>query len=65
MRLDMPVQYIKGVGPERAKEFAKLGIHTVEDLLNHFPFRWEFFKEPLKIAEIRQTLESLQQEQDL
>lgn len=35
------IQYVKGVGPARAKLFNKLGIHTVEDLLNHIPFRYE------------------------
>lgn len=35
------IQYVKGVGPVRAKLFNKLGIHTVEDLLNHIPFRYE------------------------
>jgi ATP-dependent DNA helicase RecG len=31
------VQYLKGVGPARADLLAKLGIHTVNDLLFHFP----------------------------
>jgi len=35
------LQYIKGVGPYRAKQFENLGIITVEDLLRHFPRRYE------------------------
>lgn len=35
------IQYIKGVGPSRAKQFSKLGIYTVEDLLRHYPRRYE------------------------
>jgi ATP-dependent DNA helicase RecG len=31
------VKYIKGVGEHRARLLAKLGIHTVEDLLEFFP----------------------------
>ncbi len=39
--LSSPVQFIKGVGPKKAELFAKLGVHTVEDLLYHFPTRYE------------------------
>lgn len=35
--LDDPVQYLKGVGPARAADFARLGIHTVRQLLFTFP----------------------------
>lgn len=37
----MPLQYLKGVGPERAKQLEKLGIHAVEDLLHYYPRRYE------------------------
>src|SRR5215813_1140519 len=40
-RLQFPVQMIKGVGPQRAELLAKRGIHTLEDLLSHLPFRYE------------------------
>ncbi|MBU2572726.1 MAG: ATP-dependent DNA helicase RecG [Elusimicrobia bacterium] len=35
------IQYLKGVGPGRAELFARLGIHTVDDLLFYFPKKWE------------------------
>lgn len=35
--LSKPVQYIKGVGPQRAKQLERLGIYTVWDILYHFP----------------------------
>jgi ATP-dependent DNA helicase RecG len=35
------IQYIKGVGPAKAKLLANLGITTVEDLLYLFPARYE------------------------
>ncbi|MGE0480237.1 MAG: ATP-dependent DNA helicase RecG [Phycisphaerae bacterium] len=35
------VQYLKGVGPKRAEFFADVGVRTVADLLNYFPFRHE------------------------
>jgi len=54
-RLDvsMPVQYLKGVGPARAKTFAQLGVETVGDLLEYFPRDWNFLPESIKIAQIR------------
>lgn len=39
--LDTEVQYLKGVGPRLALLFAKLRVHTVRDLLWHFPRRYE------------------------
>ena len=35
------LQYLKGVGPRRAADFAHAGLHTVEDLLCRFPIRYE------------------------
>ncbi|MFH0913558.1 MAG: ATP-dependent DNA helicase RecG [Candidatus Omnitrophota bacterium] len=37
----VPIQYLKGIGPKRAKDFSKLGIDTIEDLFYHFPRRYE------------------------
>lgn len=38
--LSNPIEYLKGVGPQRADLLKKeLGIFTFGDLLNHFPFR--------------------------
>jgi ATP-dependent DNA helicase RecG len=39
--LDGPVQFIRGVGPERAAALAKAGVTSVEDLLYYLPFRYE------------------------
>jgi ATP-dependent DNA helicase RecG len=39
--LQIPLQYVKGVGPRRAVDLAKAGLHTVEDLLCRFPRRYE------------------------
>ncbi|WP_420448568.1 ATP-dependent DNA helicase RecG [Candidatus Palauibacter sp.] len=35
------VQYLKGVGPRRAERFAKIDVHTGQDLLYHLPYRYE------------------------
>ena len=34
---DSPAQFLKGVGPVRARALARLGIETVGDLLRHYP----------------------------
>jgi len=39
--LDTDVQFVRGVGPMRAKALAALGVHTVYDLVHYFPFRHE------------------------
>jgi ATP-dependent DNA helicase RecG len=51
--LSMPVQYLKGVGPARAKSFEKLGVHTVGDLLEYFPRDWVFAPKAVKINRIQ------------
>src|SRR5262245_19443600 len=51
--LKKPVQYVKGVGPKRAEQLARLGISTVEDLLYHIPFRYQDRREIRKIRDLR------------
>ncbi len=40
-RLTDPVTVLKGVGPTKAKQFAALNIHTLGDLICHFPRGYE------------------------
>jgi ATP-dependent DNA helicase RecG len=51
--LSTAVRYLKGVGPARAEAFAKLGVQTVEDLLEYYPRDWVFAPEPTKINRLR------------
>ena len=37
--LQLPLQFLKGVGPRKAADLKKGGLHTVEDLLFRFPTR--------------------------
>lgn len=41
MKPDLSIQSISSVGPFFAKKLKKLGIHTVKDLIYHFPHRFE------------------------
>ena len=52
-RLLTPIQYIKGVGPKRAKLFEKKGILTVEDGLYFLPRCYEDRRHLKKISELR------------
>lgn len=45
------VRTLRGVGPKRAALFAKLGVHTVRDLLYTFPRGYEDFTHPVPIAQ--------------
>ena len=38
---DFPIQYIKGVGPKRARLLNRLGITSVRDALYYLPYRYE------------------------
>ena len=40
-QLNDPITILKGVGPTKARQFAALGIHTLEDLICHFPRGYE------------------------
>jgi ATP-dependent DNA helicase RecG len=42
--LRKPVTAVKGIGAERALDLATLGIHTVQDLLEYFPYRYEDYR---------------------
>jgi len=47
-----PVQYLKGVGPARARLLSRLGINTIEDILYYFPWRYEDRKNLKKIRDL-------------
>ncbi len=53
LKLDSPVQYIKGVGPKRAAYFKRLNIESVRDLLFFVPHRYLDYSSILKIKDIK------------
>ncbi|MCC9604840.1 ATP-dependent DNA helicase RecG [Blastopirellula sp. JC732] len=51
-RLRTPVQYLKGVGPQRAEKLAKLNIFTALDLLFFFPRDYQDVRDVVPIAQL-------------
>ncbi|WP_010269749.1 ATP-dependent DNA helicase RecG [Paenibacillus senegalensis] len=41
---EIAVKQIKGVGPKKAEDLEQLGIHTAQQLLEYFPFRYEDYR---------------------
>lgn len=60
--LTADIRYLKGIGPQRAKLFNSLGIHSIEDFLYYFPRRYEDRTKLTDIAKLRtgdyQTIEA-------
>ena len=40
----MDVSKVKGIGPKSLSLLNKIGIKTVDDLVTHYPFRYEILK---------------------
>lgn len=58
---ETPVEYLKGVGPQRAAVLNKeLGIFTFGDLLQYYPFRYEDRTRFYKIGELTEDLPMVQ-----
>ncbi len=56
-----PIEYLKGVGPQRADVLKKeLGICTYFDLLSHYPFRYIDRTKFYKVREIHTELPAIQ-----
>jgi ATP-dependent DNA helicase RecG len=53
MDLQAPVQYVKGIGPQKAEALAKIGVRTAEDLLLHLPMRYEDRRQFARLSELR------------
>ncbi len=55
--LASPLSVLRGVGPRRAEALGALGLHTIEDLLRHYPLRYDDRRanQPLGAFEHRQT----------
>lgn len=50
--LNLSIQHIKGIGPAKAKLFNKLGIETIEDLLEYYPRTYKDKSEITRIKDL-------------
>ena len=53
MDLSTPVEQLPKVGPQYQKKLKKLGIKTVQQILFHFPHRYEDFSNIIPIAKVK------------
>ncbi|HEX6890509.1 MAG TPA: ATP-dependent DNA helicase RecG [Chryseolinea sp.] len=58
---DTPIEFLKGIGPQRAALINKeLNIFTFADLIQHYPFRYEDRTKFYRIAELNEDLPFVQ-----
>jgi len=58
---DTSIEFLKGVGPQRAALLQKeLHIHTFGDLIQHYPFRYEDRTKFFTIREVNETMPHVQ-----
>ena len=59
--LDTPIEYLKGIGPQRAEVLKKeLGIFLYRELLTYYPFRYVDRTRFYKIREIDAEMPQVQ-----
>ena len=59
--LTQDIQFLQGVGPQRADLLRKeLSIHTVEDLLRHYPYKYVDRSRFYRISELREDIPFVQ-----
>ncbi|HHU71044.1 MAG TPA: ATP-dependent DNA helicase RecG [Clostridiales bacterium] len=54
MKYDDRVSVIKGIGDKTEKILNKIGIVTVQDLIEHYPRSYEQFQKPIPISDLRE-----------
>jgi len=48
-----PLRYLRGVGPARASALAEAGLHTIGELLQYYPFRYEDRRDLLPVKNLQ------------
>jgi len=54
MNLSTPIEEIPRIGPQYQKKLKRLGIKTVQDILFHFPHRYEDFSNIIPISQVEE-----------
>ena len=53
MEFSRPLSHLVGIGPTIAKRLELLGLFTVEDLVHHYPFRYDDFSKSTQLNEVK------------
>lgn len=53
MDLQTPLTELPGIGPSYSRRLSKLNINTVEDLINHYPFRYDDYSKISPIVGVK------------
>ena len=53
LNLSTPIEKVTGIGPVFQKKIKRLGVKTIQDLLFHFPHRYEDFSNIIPISKIK------------
>lgn len=53
MNLTMPITVLKGIGPKKAKEYQRLGIKTVGDMIEFYPKSYEVSRGFTNISDLK------------
>ncbi len=52
LKVTDPLRAVKGVGEKTEKDFNKMGLYIIEDILRHYPRAYDVFEAPIPIADI-------------
>ena len=52
VKLSDPLTVVPGIGPGMGRTFARLGLHSIHDMLYHFPHRYDDYSERQTIIEL-------------
>ncbi|MEG0687196.1 MAG: ATP-dependent DNA helicase RecG, partial [Hungatella sp.] len=54
MKNQESIRTLKGVGDKTGKLFEKLGVDTIDDLLQYYPRDYHSYEAPVSIGELKQ-----------
>ncbi len=54
MKLTDSLRTVKGIGEKTEKDFNRMGLYTIEDILKHYPKAYDVFEGPIPIARIEE-----------
>ena len=50
---EQPITSLKGIGEKTGKLFEKLGVFTVQDLVEYYPRAYDSYNQPVSVGELK------------